>query len=136
MFLTTKSVCARVVYAVLVTVIAVSFSQAQDKNKSKTDPDATTRLRIEVTGGAKSVPVELASVYVRYVIKHLIGKDEKIEMNVKTNVDGIAIAPYVPRRSVIVQIIAEGWKPFGQTFNIDNDEQVIKIHLERPPKWY
>lgn len=134
-----KSATACVILAALVTMLAVTPSIAQDKNdktKVKGDPDATTRVRIEVTGGEKSIPVEMASVYVRYVIKHTLGKDEKVEMNVKTNSDGVAVAPYVPRRSVIVQVVAEGWKPFGQTYEIDNDEQVIKIHLERPPKWY
>ncbi len=137
MFSHTKSAATRVVLAAFVSVMAVSFSGAQDKNKTKTDPEATTRVRIEVTGGAKSIPVEMASVYVRYQIKHLIGKDEKVEMNVKTNSDGIAVAPYVPRRAVVVQVVAEGWKPFGQTFEIEStEEQVIRIHLERPPKWY
>jgi len=134
-----KSAIACVVLAALVTVLGVTLSMAQDKNdktKVKGDPDATTRVRIEISGGEKSIPVEMASVYVRYVIKHTFGKDEKVEMNVKTNSDGVAVAPYVPRRSVIVQVVAEGWKPFGQTYEIDDDEQVIKIHLERPPKWY
>ena len=139
MFYTTKSVGARVLFAALAAILVVTLSVAQDKNdkaKVKSDPGATTRVRIEITGGVKSIPVDQASVYVRYVIKHTIGRDEKVEMNLKTNEEGIAIAAYVPRRSVIVQVVAEGWKAYGQTFDIDNDEQVIKIHLERPTKWY
>jgi hypothetical protein len=139
MFYTTKSVPARVLFAALATIMAITLSVAQDKNdkgKAKGDSEATTRVRIEITGGVKSIPVDQASVYVRYVIKHTIGKDEKVEMNLKTNEEGIAIAAFVPRRTVIVQVVADGWKPFGQTFDIDNDEQVIKIHLDRPPKWY
>ena len=132
----TKTAAVAALVVALIILTGPSFSVAQDKGRDKTDSDVTTRVRIEVTGGDKSIPVEMASVYVRYNIKHRIGKDEKVEMNIKTNADGVAIAPYVPRRSVIVQVLADGWKPFGQTFEIGNEEQTIKIHLERPPKWY
>jgi len=36
----------------------------------------------------------------------------------------------------LVQVIAEGWKTFGRWYDITETKQVIKIHLERPPKWY
>lgn len=128
-----RSVIVRLSFTLLLICAAASFSTAQDKNKG--DADAVTRVRIEVTGGPNSTPVEMASVYVRYVIKHTLGKDEKIEMNIKTNPEGVAVAS-VPHRTVIVQVIADGWKPFGQNFEIANADQTIKIHLERPPKWY
>lgn len=114
-----------------------SLSFAQDKNgNGKPDPDATTRLRIEITGGDTPVPVEMASVYIRYVVKHSMAKDQKVEMNIKTNHGGVALAPAVQRGKVIVQVVADGWKPFGQTYDVTDDEQTIKIHLEKPPRWF
>ncbi len=95
-----------------------------------------TKLRIEVTAGEKGEPVENASVYVRYKQVHLLAKDKKIEMNLKTNRDGIAKSPEVPRGKVLVQVIASGWKTFGQWYEIDQAEQTIKIHLQKPPRWY
>ena len=47
-------------------------------------------LTIEVTGGDKEVPVENASVYLKYVEEHVIKKDKKLELNVKTNREGVA----------------------------------------------
>jgi len=93
-------------------------------------------LTIEVTGGEKSVPVENASVYVKYVEEHVIKKDKKLELNVKTNREGIAHIAEAPAGRALIQIIAEGWKTYGRWYDITDPQQVIKIRLERPPKWY
>ena len=95
-----------------------------------------TRLHLEVTGGDPPGPVEGASVYVRYLVKHHMAKDETVEMNLKTSKDGTVAVPFVPHGEVTVQIVAEHWKPYGQKYQMTGDEQTIKIHLEKPPKWY
>ncbi len=95
-----------------------------------------TRLHLEVTAGDPPGPVEGASVYVRYLVKHHMAKDENVEMNLKTSKDGTVAVPFVPHGEVTVQIVAEHWKPYGQKYQMTGDEQTIKIHLEKPPKWY
>ena len=95
-----------------------------------------TRITIEVTGGDKGLPVENASVYLKYVEEHAIKKNKKIELNVKTSREGLAHVPDAPLGRALVQIVAEGWKPYGRWYDITDPRQVIKIHLERPPKWY
>jgi hypothetical protein len=102
----------------------------------KIDPNNITRLRIEVTAGDTPKPVDMASIYVRFDVMNSIGRPRHVEMNVKSNQEGVAVAPGVQRGKVIVQVIADGWKTFGQTYDVAGDEQTIKIHLERPPKWY
>ena len=114
---------------------------AQDSpaSKPKTPPpasDVQTRITIEVTGGEKSVPVENASVYVKFIEEHSLKKDKKLEMNVKTSRDGIAHVPNAPMGRVLVQVVAEGWKTYGRWLDITDPKQTIKVHLERPPKWY
>ena len=96
----------------------------------------TVTIHIEVTGGDKDKPIEAASIYVRYTDPHKHGSGRQVEMNVKTTPEGKARVPYVPRGKVVIQVIAEGWKTFGREFEITQDEQVIKIHLDRPHKWY
>lgn len=98
--------------------------------------EAQTRITIEVTGGEKSVPVENASVYVKFIEEHAVKKDKKLEMNVKTSRDGIAHVPNAPMGRVLVQVVAEGWKTYGRWLDITDAKQTIKVHLERPPKWY
>jgi len=104
-------------------------------SKKETTPSPNNRITIEVTGGDSNKPIENASVYVKTVEEHLI-KDKKFEVNVKTNPQGVAHVPDSPLGRVLVQIVADGWKPYGHWYDITDPKQVIKIHLERPPKWY
>jgi hypothetical protein len=99
-------------------------------------PDPQTRITIEVSGGAKDTPVENASVYVKYVEEHAIKKNKKVELNVKTNRDGIAHVPSAPLGRALIQVVAEGWHSYGRWYDITDPKQTIKVHLERPPKWY
>lgn len=116
--------------------LLATLSAAQTKDNKPADSVGTSRLRVEVTGGDKSSPVDMASVYVKFTSKRALAKDAKVEMDVKTNRDGIAIVPSVPRGKVVLQVVAIGWKPFGENYELLQDEEVIKIHLVRPPKWY
>ena len=93
-------------------------------------------ITIEVTGGEKDMPVENASVYVKYVEEHKLRKDKKLELNVKTNRDGVAHVPNAPLGRVLIQVIAEGWKTYGRWYDITDTKQMFKIRLQRPPKWY
>jgi len=126
-------------YAALAIIAVLSCSvviaQSGD-NKPAAEASGSTRLRVEVTGGDQSSPVDMASVYVKYVTKRTLAKDAKTEMNVKTNREGVAIVPVVPRGKIILQVVANGWKPYGENFNLAKDEEILRVHLVRPPKWY
>lgn len=120
---------------VLTALVALPLALgAQNTDKDKSDKaSGPTHLRIEVTAGEKNVPVDNASVYVRFKT----GNSKKLtEMNLKTNREGLAHPPELAARKVLVQIIAEGWKTYGHWYDTEPGEQVIKIHLEKPPKWY
>jgi hypothetical protein len=110
--------------------------QAQQNDKEQPQSAATpNKLTIEVTGGDENKAIENASVYLKTVEQHLI-KDKKFEVNVKTNQKGVAHVPDAPTGRVLVQVVADGWKTYGHWFDVTDAKQVIKIHLEKPPKWY
>jgi hypothetical protein len=118
-------------------VVASGVSDAQDIPKGQTQRSLpNTRVTIEVSGGDKDSPIENASVYLKYVEEHKIAKNKQFELNVKTNRDGIAHIPDAPLGRVLIQIVAEGWKTFGRWYDITSSKEPIKIHLDRPPKWY
>lgn len=124
--------------AVLAQGMAAQNSPAP-ASKPQTPPparDVQTRITIEVTGGEKGVPVENASVYVKFIEEHSLKKDKKLEMNVKTSREGIAHVPNAPMGRVWVQVIAEGWHTYGRWLDITDPKQTITVHLERPKKWY
>jgi hypothetical protein len=123
----------------LVILLLAVAAHAQD-NKSA-DPNANAgpkdvRLTIVVTGGEEKKPIDSASVYIRYVEEHKHGRDKKIEMNLKTNQSGVCHVPVMPPGKFIVQVIADGWKTYGEYYDISQTEQTINISLVRPPKWY
>jgi hypothetical protein len=118
--------------------VAAQNTQAP-ASKPQTSPaasDVQTRITIEVTGGDKNIPVENASVYVKFVEEHAIKKNKTMEINVKTSREGIAHVPDAPMGRALVQVVAEGWKTYGHWLDITDPKQTIKVHLEKPPKWY
>jgi hypothetical protein len=100
----------------------------------KSDP--VSRVTIEVSGGEKESPVENASVYLKYVEERKLKKDKKVELNVKTNREGTAHIPEAPTGRVLIQVVADGWKTYGRWYDITETKQTIKVHLEKPPRWY
>jgi len=128
------NVWPRMLLLAVLTTLAV---QAQQKPQAQQEQSAAPipRLAIEITGGDENKPIENASVYLKTVEEHMI-KDKKFEVNVKTNQKGIAHVPSPPTGRVLIQVVAEGWKTYGHWFDITDPKETIKIHLEKPPKWY
>ena len=111
-------------------------AQEPDVKARAPKTDSMSRVTIEVSGGEKDAPVENASVYLKYVEERKIMKDKKVELNVKTNRDGTAHIPETPTGRVLIQVVAEGWKTYGRWYDITEAKQTIKVHLEKPPRWY
>jgi hypothetical protein len=133
-FLACSCFAAALFFVAAISAQNPSSSSAPKPAAPKSDP--VTRITIEVTGGEKETPIENASVYFKYIEEHVIRKNKKLELNVKTNRDGTAHVPDAPMGRVLIQVIAEGWKSYGRWLDITDPKQTIKIHLDRPPKWY
>lgn len=120
-------------------VFALAVGAQQKPAGGNTKPDSAakdSRLTIMVTAGEDKKPVDGASVYIRFVEEHKHGKDKKVEMNLKTNQEGICHVPVIPPGNFLVQVIAEGWKTYGEYYDPNKIDQAININLTRPPKWY
>jgi hypothetical protein len=134
----TSGFCLLLIAILLGGISTLPLAAQQEKNSTPPQgetPSSFNRLRIEVTGGDGDKPVENASVYLKTVEQHSI-KDKKTELNVKTNQLGVAHVPEAPQGRVLIQVVADGWKTYGHWYDITDAKQTIKIHLERPPKWY
>lgn len=131
------SLCA----AALILFAGAAWTHAQngqvaDEKAHTGKSDATSRVTIEVSGGEKESPVENASVYLKYMEEHKLKKNRRVELNVKTNRDGTAHIPEAPTGRILLQVVADGWKTYGRWYDITEAKQTIKVHLERPAKWY
>lgn len=132
-----KAALRVVAFLVLLAAIAASGQDKDAGPQAKADSGSKdVRLTIVVTGGEDKKPVDSASVYVRFVEEHKHGKDKKIEMNLKTNQSGVCHVPVIPPGKFVIQVIADGWKTYGEYYDINQTEQTINITLARPPKWY
>jgi hypothetical protein len=105
--------------------------QAEKGQEQAEKPSGTAELRIELTGGETKRPISDASVYVKFTDDGLL-RDKRVELNLKTNQNGVARSPQIPKGRVLIQIVAPGWKTFGQWYDVDRNQQVIAINLERP----
>jgi hypothetical protein len=120
----------------LATLVAVcmpaslSAQSGKDQEEPAKESDTAT-LRVELTGGEAKKPIVDASVYLKFVEERVL-RDKHIELNLKTNQKGVARSPEIPKGRVLIQIVAPGWKTFGQYYEIDQDEQTIQINLRRP----
>jgi hypothetical protein len=122
---------------ILIFAMAVHGQDKDADAKGKSDSTSKdVRLTIVITGGEEKKPVDSASVYVKFVEARTLRKDKKVEMNLKTNVSGICHVPVIPPGKFLIQVIAPGWKTFGEYYDINQTEQTINIALVRPPKWY
>lgn len=118
----------------LVSWAALASAGGQKKNEP---PPKTSRLTIKVAGGTDNAAIADASVYLRYVVISKHGKEQKFELNLKTSQEGETHSPEIPQGKVLIQIVAPSWKTFGEYYDVQQDEQTIQIHLDRPTtKWY
>ena len=93
-----KKLCVLALAAIV--FASASIARGNGGAQAKSDSAAGTRLHLEITGGDPAGPVEGASVYVRYLVKHRMAKDENVEMNLKTSHDGTVMVPFrAARRS-------------------------------------
>jgi hypothetical protein len=124
--------------------LALCFAPAPAGAQGKDPPppakpaatEQLSRITIEVSGGENETPVENASIYIKYVQERKVKKDKVVELNVKTNREGTAHVPEAPMGRVLVQVVADGWKTYGRWYDIAEAKQTIKVHLDKPPRWY
>jgi len=113
-------------------LLTPALAAQSDKAPAAADKrNATSRLRIELTGGDENKPVADASIYLRFP------DQKKVELDLKTNQEGIARSPEIRQGKVLIQVVAQGWKTYGEYHDVTESEQTIQIHLVKPPiRWY
>lgn len=121
--------------------LAAQSGTAKNKGKDKKKDNGTSLLLIHVVGGPKAVPVPNASVYLHFrekaALLFLLHRKKKIELDLKTDNNGYASFPEMPRAKVLIQVVASGWQSFGEYYALTGSRQTIHIKLQRPKThWY
>ena len=127
-----KVTCVVLIMIALFAHAAGGRAQTGSGDKAHASQQDTARLRIEVSGGDANKPVADASVYVKFPQERKIRKNKTIELNLKTNQEGVARSPEIPQGKTLIQVVAPGWKTYGEWHDVNQSEQTIEIHLVRP----
>jgi len=97
-----------------------------------------TKLRIEVKN-LDGKPIDNGSVRVRFVegrsaVK--LGKKITTSWEMKTNQEGVVSIPPIPQGKILVQVHAKGYKTYGDTIDVADEEKTIAIQLKPPQSQY
>ncbi len=100
--------------------------------------DDLTKLEVHVAN-LVGHPIENASVVVKFVdgrSKVKFGAKIRKEWDLKTNQEGAIKIPPIPKGSILIQVRADHYQTFGQTFDIQEDERLVEIKLNPPQAQY
>lgn len=92
-----------------------------------------SRVTVTVLRAADGKPLKNAAV----VFHPALGDTQEGNMELKTNDEGVATLSIVPTGSeVLVQVIMNGYRTFGQKYDVPDPEKSITIKLLPPDQQY
>jgi hypothetical protein len=115
----------------IVCVLPVVFSVAVIAKKKPPEPELkTASINMTVIRNSSGKPVKNAEVVIHLVDNH--GKQKQEGLELKTHDDGKAEATGIPYGKVRIQVIAPGFRTYGEDFSIDQPTHEITIKLQKP----
>jgi hypothetical protein len=91
-------------------------------------------LKVVVLKDSNGKPVRNAAVVLHPVDKN--GHQDKGGIELKTDQDGKTNMDGIPYGKLRVQVIAPGFRTYGEDFDINQPEQEITIKLQKPSDQY
>ena len=67
--------------------------------------------------------------------RNLAGKS-RTTWETRSNQDGIAKIPQIPKGKIRIQVNAKGYQTFGQDFQVEEDERTLEIKMNPPQPQY
>ncbi|HXA84196.1 MAG TPA: carboxypeptidase-like regulatory domain-containing protein [Candidatus Dormibacteraeota bacterium] len=115
----------------LVCFLSVFFSAASFAGKKSPLPEQkTASVNMTVIRNASGKPVKNAEVVIHLIDNH--GKPKQEGLELKTHDDGKAEATGIPYGKVRIQVIAPGFRTYGEDFSIDQPNLEFTIKLQKP----
>ncbi len=114
---------------VIMLTLTASAQQSQIQPQP-TEGKAVARLNIVILKEANGKPVKNAEVVLHQVSKD--GKQKQEGLELKTHDDGKAEATGIPYGKLRIQVIAHGFRTYGEDFDISQPAHEITIKLQKP----
>ena len=116
---------------ILICLLSVFFSGAVVAKKKPSEPELkTASVNMTVIRNSSGKPVKNAEVVIHLIDNH--GKQKQEGLELKTHDDGKAEATGIPYGKVRIQVIAPGFRTYGEDFSIDQPTHEITIKLQKP----
>jgi hypothetical protein len=106
---------------------------ADQKGRKYTPPPATATIKVTVLRSTNGKPIPNAAV----VFHPMEGDRDKGALELKSDEDGKVTIDVIPIGDTVrLQVIADGWKTFGEDYKIDTDSKEIVVKMKRPSEQY
>lgn len=119
----------RYAYAALLVSLAMLVARAEDKSKS-----TKAVLNITVVREDNGKPVKNAEVVLHPVDKG--GKQKQESLELKSHDDGKAGIAGIPFGKLRIQVIAQGYRTYGEDFIVNQPTMEITIKLQKPAEQF
>jgi hypothetical protein len=115
----------------VVCLLSVFFSVAVVAKKKPPEPELkTASVNMIVIRNSSGKPVKNAEVVIHLIDDH--GKPKQEGLELKTHEDGKAEASGIPYGKVRIQVIAPGFRTYGEDFSINQPNHEFTIKLQKP----
>ena len=108
-------------------------SPGQSDRRKYTAPPATATIKVTVLRSTNGKPIPNANV----IFHPVEGDKDKGALELKSDEDGKVTIDVIPIGDTVrLQVIAEGWKTYGEDYKIDTDSKEIVVKMKRPTEQY
>ncbi|HWP83775.1 MAG TPA: hypothetical protein VNN17_01170 [Terriglobia bacterium] len=111
-------------------LLVTTFAAAQQTGAKA--EEGTTRLTLQVLRESNREPVPDAHVVVRFTEERLLRRDKRVSWQAKTNRKGIIVLSDIPTGAVKVQVIAKGFRTYGEEHRLNQPQEELTILLQPP----
>jgi hypothetical protein len=124
----------KIASAVLLLAGLPLLAVADQRNGRKyTPPPATATIKVTVVRSTNGKPIANAAV----VFHPMEGERDKGALELKSDEDGKVTIDVIPIGDTVrLQVIANGWKTYGEDYKIDADSKEILVKMKRPTEQY
>jgi hypothetical protein len=122
----------RAVIIVAALLLVATHLEGQNGGEQEQEKDGNTRLTLKVLSESSKQPVANAHVIVQFTEERALRRDKRVSWEAKTNRKGTVVLSDIPTGKIKVQIIAEGYRTYGDLHELQKPEEELTILLQPP----
>jgi hypothetical protein len=114
-------------------MVGAHAQDTQKRGRKYKSAPPTARIDVTILRDVDGKPIENAAV----IFHPMEGEKDKGNMELKSNEDGKAVIDVLPIGDTVrLQIIAKGFKTYGQDYKVDKPQLTIEVRMKRPGEQY